>query len=576
MAMSMKKIGAIAVGGAMVASALATGAFAAEKVGDVDAFAADVVADGNANVDIVVGSNAAALDVVSAANIAAKIGSLMFKEGTVEDGAAEISVTAKAESNDVDILDNSVATNIGSQTEALFFAAADNDYTKAFDTDVSATIVKVFDIENSLGVGGAAAAWPAVNLADLGDLSTLVEVDDVDPSDWTLGGVGTSDNAAEMVIARLEMDGLTDFGTAGEAKFDEGDLIYASLVFSDASDSITASPNMAVGITMPVLGQERVLVKADDDDEILYFGSEVFRGVLKEGDSYDIGNGYSVKATSVLKPTTVGATPKAELQVLKDGKVVSSKFDSVPYSLVYGDDVGIYVEDALENVAGEAGYVELVITDNILEMELGEEVIPDWEAYAVGYDGVNDIVLADDFTKAAGAITATGVTVPGIALKYVGDNEDGIDSDKDYDIADYAKLAFDEDGTELNVFFKMDESKDISLNVGQKVSVLNAEVKLSEIAAEAKEAVVMTAPIAVLDSEASLDDADKALILVGGPVVNALTAELADAGLVAMDNESPATLAVAAGAANGNDVLVVAGGDRAATEEAAEALIAML
>jgi S-layer protein (TIGR01564 family) len=122
----------------------------------------------------------------------------------------------------------------------------------------------------------------------------------------------------------------------------------------------------------------------------------------------------------------------------------------------------------------------------------------------------------------------------------------------------------------------MDQAKEVSLAIGQNVNVLNAQIKLAEIEAEAKESVTMTAPIAVLDSEASLDAADKGLILVGGPVVNELTAELADAGLVAIDNESPATLAVAAGAANGNDVLVVAGGDRAATEEAAEALIDML
>lgn len=563
----MKKIGAIAVGGAMVASALATGAFAAEKVGDVDAFAADVVADGNANVDIVVGSNAAALDVVSAANIAAKIGSLMFTEGTVEDGAAEISVTAKAESNDIDLY----GATYGGQAAVLAFAAADNDYTKQFATDAVA-LDMAFDLDST------GALWAAAEIADLGDLSTLVEVEDINPSDWTLTGIGTSDNAAEMVLAKITPDTAATFvvgGTSQDVKVDEGDLIYASVLFSDASDSITASPSLIAGITMPVLGQEMVLVKADDDDELLYFGTEVFRGVLKEGDSYDIGNGYTVKATSVLKPAAGGAA-KAEIQILKDGKVVSSKFDSVEYSMVYGDDVGIYVQDALENVAGEAGYVELVITNNVLEMELGEEVIPDWEAYAVGYTA-GDVVLADDFTKAAGVLTAAGVTdVPGIALKYVGDKEDGIDSDEEIDVADYAKLAFDEDGAELNAFFKMDETKEVTLNIGQKTTVLNAEVKLADIAAEAKEAVVMTAPIAVLDSEASLDAADKGLILVGGPVVNALTAELADAGLVAIDNESPATLAVAAGAANGNDVLVVAGGDRAATEEAAEALIAML
>uniref|UniRef100_UPI000593A914 S-layer protein n=1 Tax=Methanothermococcus thermolithotrophicus TaxID=2186 RepID=UPI000593A914 len=88
--------------------------------------------------------------------------------------------------------------------------------------------------------------------------------------------------------------------------------------------------------------------------------------------------------------------------------------------------------------------------------------------------------------------------------------------------------------------------------------------------------VKLTAPIAKLDSEVSLDTADKNLILVGGPVVNALTKELVDAGKVAIDNKSPATLAAVQDAANGNDVLVVAGGDREATREAAKALLEMI
>ena len=161
----------------------------------------------------------------------------------------------------------------------------------------------------------------------------------------------------------------------------------------------------------------------------------------------------------------------------------------------------------------------------------------------------------------------------GLALLYVGDDEDNLEGGDEFEVADYVTFVLDEeDDEEVNAYFKMDESKEVSLSIGQTVNVLNAQIKLAAIDAEAKEAVVMAAPIAVLDTEASLDDADKALILVGGPVVNALTAELADAGLIAIDNASPATLAVAEGAANGNDVLVVAGGDRDATTEAAEAL----
>ena len=119
----------------------------------------------------------------------------------------------------------------------------------------------------------------------------------------------------------------------------------------------------------------------------------------------------------------------------------------------------------------------------------------------------------------------------------------------------------------------MDKSMEVTLDVGQKVKVLNAEVKLNDLKASAQEVMPVTAPIAKLDSEVTLDTADKNLILVGGPVVNKLAEALQTAGKITIDNESPATLAVVGDAANGNDVLVVAGGDRDATRAAALDLI---
>ncbi|NPA62993.1 MAG: S-layer protein, partial [Methanococci archaeon] len=79
MAMSLKKIGALAVGGAMVATALASGVAAeVTKIGfsDYKDLKADLVKDGQPNCYVVVGANApSTMDVVSAADIAAKIGS---------------------------------------------------------------------------------------------------------------------------------------------------------------------------------------------------------------------------------------------------------------------------------------------------------------------------------------------------------------------------------------------------------------------------------------------------------------------------------------------------------------------
>jgi S-layer protein (TIGR01564 family) len=79
-----------------------------------------------------------------------------------------------------------------------------------------------------------------------------------------------------------------------------------------------------------------------------------------------------------------------------------------------------------------------------------------------------------------------------------------------------------------------------------------------------------------MDSEIELDEADKNLILIGGPVANKLTKELQNESKIDIDNESPATASLIEGAANGNNVLVIAGGDRYSTESAVLSLINLI
>nr|WP_263315197.1 S-layer protein [Methanothermococcus thermolithotrophicus] len=665
MAMSLKKIGAIAVGGAMVASALASGVMAATTSGDVAGFMKNAIKeDGTPNVDIVVGSGAATMDVISAADVAAKIGSMAYKTGVVDTGSAKIKVSAKAESDDVDVY------NLDSDSpseDVVLVAAADSDYAKGFitestlnvnftDADYPTTNIVLsngtvdyinittdnYELKNILGslskgdtvnidssstnitkgsgivesityngsylklvingtlvddtttngtkvtnpdwiqlVGSATVKTFGVTSNDanidlkndhptdgysftsLGDVSTMLKVTDIDPSDW----FDSNDNdAGEVVFAKIVYD-------SDKRSIDEDQLLYASIaykndeeVFNDAN-TVTLKPGMRI----PFLGEEYAVVKIDADDDIIYLGKEAKDGVLKEGETFAVGNGYEVKVASILKS---GSEYKATVQVLKDGKVVKEKTDTVSnttqLTLAYKD-VGVVVNDAWEDIAGTTGYAEVLITKDTKALELGEEYIPDWEAWAaLNVSGKLDI--KKDITESDKA------NVVGIALKYVGDKKKKLDDGDEINIADYLKLVFDDEDKNnvLKVKFLMDESKEVTLNIGQKETVLNAEVRLKDILADAQQAVKLTAPIAKLDSEVSLDTADKNLILVGGPVVNALTKELVDAGKVAIDNESPAMLVAVPDAANGNDVLVVAGGDREATREAAKALLEMI
>ncbi|MCS3900984.1 S-layer protein [Methanococcus voltae] len=589
MAMSLKKIGAIAAGSAMVASALATGVFAVEKIGDVEGF--KVIENGEPTADIVVGSTAAAADVVSAANVAAKIGSMMFTEGEAASGSAKLTVKASAESDDANLkevpdkagLANAFLTTVDDQ--AFLVAAADSDYADGLINDSTSNPAKANLKDGILFTASKLAAAES-----LGDLSTLSQVKDIDPSDWysdsatadryTADYYDQDGDAVEMVMATVTSNGDGDSVTVKEDQ-----VLYASISYDDDNEDFrTSTMALKEGNRLPFLGEEYALVKLDTDDDIVYLGKEVFDGVLKEGDTYSIGDGYELKVVAIL---TTGATPvkyKVSLQLLKDGKVVAEKFDIAevgsPLKMVYTPgNIGIVVNQAWENVGGDYGYASTLITNNLVALEVGEEYIPDWQvvmiektAFTDGSDiGTVKLELADDkITKA---------NTYGIGLQYVGDDEDNFKSGKSMKIAKYAEVELDDEDketTKLNAFFSMDETKEATLAAGQKVTVLNSDITLSEVMADAKAPVAFKAPLAVLDSEVSLAAANKKLILVGGPVANALTKELADAGKVEMTNESPATLAVVAGAANGNDVLVVAGGDRAATAEAANALINML
>lgn len=87
----------------------------------------------------------------------------------------------------------------------------------------------------------------------------------------------------------------------------------------------------------------------------------------------------------------------------------------------------------------------------------------------------------------------------------------------------------------------------------------------------------VTEPITVLDSEVDLNAVDSNLILVGGPVANAITKYLVDQGLSTVDWEnSDGEFEYLEDVFGEYDVLIVAGKDRYATREAAKELMQYL
>jgi len=557
MAMSLKKIGALAVGGAMVATALASGVAAeVTKIGfnDYKDLKDDLVKDGQPNCYVVVGANApSTMDVVSAADIAAKIGSLCYKEGSSETGSADVTVHVSADAS-------KVWYNTSQYDNFTYVVTPD-------DGD--------YPLDNGVVYGRTLFYSGGHNVTKT--LSTLVKIDDVDQKN---------------IYSVNDDDGIEIgfFALKNESNEIGVDLVgYAAVVTNDGEMN-TSNTYLAPGVLIPFLGQQYMFVKADADNDDLIIGKEVYNGVLSEGESYDLGNGYQVKVKAVLESTTSGNPPKVDVQILKDGDVVAEKFDyantSLPLVLTYGP-VGVIVTDAYKNVAETTGYADVYLVDDVKRLHLGDKYEGDYKVYAVVQDNTKDqidIVKDTDITDSGVAIKGEGKVdgkvICGIAL--VDDTDPTNDDNKlsakgdEFDaVDDYFKLKVDDvSGTDdYKIYVCSDVTKDATVNVGQTVSVLNADITLNKINAESIQPCSLTAPIAKLDTEVSLDSADKNLVLVGGPVANKLTKELVDEGKLELNNTSPATIALIKGVANGHDVIVVAGGDREKTREAALELI---
>ncbi|ABO34994.1 S-layer protein [Methanococcus maripaludis C5] len=538
MAISIKKIVSIGIGGLMLGSAFCSGAFAVEKVGDVDSFVSDISTD-NSNVDIIVGSNSVASDVVSAANIAAKIGSLSFLEQNGESASATLSIASNSKSDEFNLVGSGV-------TDSLFAVSTDDDY-------VSVISNADFDSTSNLDATGY------VSLEDLGN---LMEVSDTDPSSWFTNS--DDDVSAEFLFLRLKTDGAN-------WKVNSDEMSYMTMLFNENTFVSAGFPTglgwLAPGRNIAYLGEEWTLMGLSPDADKVCMGKEVYRGTIKEGESYSV-NGCEIKIDSII---TDGAKYKVSAKILKDGAVIASTYNEAPTNLIAGG-IGVRFQKVYESIDGNVGHADVVIVNNVKGMPLGSEVIPDYEIYTVVYDSVSkQLKYSDDFVK--------GQQNVGLALKYVGDDLKGLESDDKVKVADYADFLFDDEGssaTKLNVFFEMNEEKEVSLVQSQKINVLNAEIVANAITTGDKESITVSAPVVKLDTETSMDASENPLILIGGPIVNSITNELSNAGLIAIDGESLATLAVVSDVANGNDVLIVAGGDRSATTEAANALIEMI
>jgi S-layer protein (TIGR01564 family) len=461
-----------------------------------------------------------------------------------------------AEGDEIETLKESSSDKspVPTNGKVVFIASADSDYAD----DISNEAGNAFSGRHIKDI----IKGYNVKVMSLGNLPTALKISDIDPSNWYLD---TKDADASEIFVVSVLNDPND-----EYTIKKRNALYLIMAFKDGESNVENTVPIRPGDRIPFLGKEKAVVKIDYDEDVIYLGNAVYDGVLKEGEVIDVGNGYQVKIKQVLKSTTEGEY-KVTVDILKDGKLVAEKSDTVnsltgiTMKYIYKD-IGVVVHTAWMDVGENHGYAEVLVTKNTQEIDLGKKYADDYKAYAVVKNGAVLDLKSNIENKDE---------VVGIALRYEGDDLTTLEDGDSLDILDYVTFKFDdEDKTDrLFVYFSMDKKEEADLEIGQKTSILNSEITLKDIKANAVEPVALTAPIAKLDTEVSLDTADKNLVLVGGPVANKLTKELVDAEKLALDNNSPATIAVLKGEANGHDVIVVAGGDRDKTREAALELI---
>ncbi|HDZ35867.1 MAG TPA: S-layer protein, partial [Thermococcus sp.] len=342
------------------------------------------------------------------------------------------------------------------------------------------------------------------------------------------------------------------------------------------------------GDTFTVFGNEFYVLDVNASAETVTYGHDWGKEYLDSGASKAFGE-YTVKVLDIdvnrdkalLEVTGPEGSETITIKTPDEGGKTVDVFD----------DGGILItlHDTFIGIEGTETVLLEVQTD-VETVESGDELLEGWEAqFSFGTDGKgNDVVTAITLTNTedleGSTITLINDDNAVYKLDYVVNvKKKDVDDDDDDELAVDAEIVFlpeervyDEDTITVGDDFE-----------GWTVDDIEVTIEPTEAAIVSK----ITTPITVLDTElmeAGLDSVDSNLILVGGPVVNSVTAALAETLGVPADYEGWAS-EYGTGAdsgvvkyvaevedINGYGVVLVAGSDREGTAAAAEALMKYL
>ncbi|EHR78093.1 hypothetical protein OCC_04525 [Thermococcus litoralis DSM 5473] len=629
--MKVRKIAALAVGAAMVGATLGYASAQSELPGK-EFF----VKDGMPNVKIVVGSNAAAMDVVSAADVAVALGTLLYTEKEVEAGATAVVVKEDTAPDPEDIplyssfvedsddeydevtaqkyselpgnrwWNGSFADDDSALSDAYYSAEFDelfsvdadgeHDILELENTDYYSTFFDEYDTD----------------IQPFGDTITGIQLADVesielgDSESGTYGEDTPFETELELEEAKI-VDYLINIKQIGLYKFDEDDEDYLN-------DDDKTIPPKSVKLIVPEEGLEvyidftiEVYDEADTDDfgfesHSYYYDDlstddvedDSFYEGLQEGDAFTLfGEKYEI--------LSINGT-EGEIEIGKDWGTEWIKVNQVLEFNGYkieAVDLSINEERALFRVTTPDGDTELVSVD-VGESDEVDDLRIELETVFVGIEGSTiaeisiqtdvgtiedgdedfldgwkvDLIFNDDGDRLLGIkLTNTddlvGSTInlfDRYVLKYEFESEtkENPEDEENY----YAARAY------IAVDPKEPQYETKEVKIGEELddyiidSVKTEKVKTVEVNKIAES-------ITVLDTEVDVNAVDSNLILVGGPVANAITKYLVEQGMFDWENRD-GDLNYLEDVFGEYDVLIVAGEDRYATRDAAKELMEYL
>ncbi|AMM54715.1 S-layer protein [Pyrococcus kukulkanii] len=610
--MKVKKIAALAVGAAVAGATLG---IASAQVQVPEIPKEFFVKDGQPNVKIVVGSEGAAMDVVSAADIAAAIGSLLYTEKDIK--VEDVSVVVKKDITEplgkIPVFNNYDTNSAHLYTEdmnltdveawwngAAFSATFDNSvwadalYNASEDTGNYLkmrvdNVAMLDDTELSAALQLSGIRLVGINETEEKDIEDFkdfkVEVPEVVANisfviyNYTIEGPTTTDKITkesttptDNLITNLVLDNST-LGVY-YPEYDGYTII---------SESVVDDTGVTDGTTLKILDKEFPIIKVGEDvvngktcDDCFTYGKDWGEDYYNRGQTAEF-DGYKVTVLDI-----DAYKDKALLKVVSpsgDEETVSLALEGTESVVLFGGGIRIQLLDTFVGVAGTTS-VKLHVWTDLKVFKSGDEVVSGWVAEFKVEDGaIKWLALKNKESLSGDTVKLFDTYVVDYKSTIYGPKKRS-DDKKAYAMEAYVYIEPAERQYDVETVSLGDEISD----TGYKVE----DIKVEFSPTKAYIANKITEPITVLDTEVmeqGLENVKSNLILVGGPVVNKVTAALAEDLGVPADYEGWKEK-YGTGAESGQviykpecskiggyGVVLVAGTDREGTRAAAEALL---